>query len=70
MTTTTTFTIYLPNDKVKYLKKEFNEDKMIILSEGDEHTEIELKFNSETDMIKLFFAGVNAGINMSREFFK
>ena len=70
MTTKTTFTIYLPNDKVKYLKREFNEDKITILSEGDEHTEIELKFNSGVDMIKLFFAGVNAGLNGARESIK
>lgn len=53
----TTFTFYLPNDKVKYLSDKFKEDKMTILSVGDEHTEIELKLKGGVDIIDIFYAG-------------
>ena len=67
----TVFTFLLPNDKVKYLKREFNDNEIKILSESNEHSEIEIKLNQNgVTLIKLFFAGVNAGLNMSREFFK
>jgi hypothetical protein len=58
----TTFIIYLPNDKVKYLSEALKEDKMTILSVQDEHTEIKLKLTSGEDILDIFYAGSYATI--------
>lgn len=67
MMTTTTFTFYLSNDKVKYLSDKFKEDKMTILSVGDEHTEIELKLKGGIDILDIFYAGSYAAIDSIKQ---
>ena len=61
------------NERAKYLINELG-DSLVVLDEGNAFTEVEITFNHPSDVIKLFHAGVHAGLDIAHgiraEFFK
>ena len=52
----------IQNDRVKYLTKELS-DKIIIISQDDEWTRLEITIESSLDILLVFHAGCKTGID-------
>lgn len=52
------------NERASYLIKELG-DSLVVLSEGNAFTEVEITFNHPSDVIRLFHAGVHAGLDIA-----
>lgn len=61
-----TLSMNLSNEKFDYLKREFKHDTNDIIKnvrEKDGVTYFQIDISTGTDLIRLFYAGVSAGIN-------
>ena len=52
------------NERAKYLINELG-DSLVVLDEGNAFTEVEITFNHPSDVIRLFHAGVHAGLDIA-----
>jgi len=59
---TSKFTVL--NERVKYLAKELG-DSLVVLHESNAFTQVEITFEHPSDVIKLFHAGVHAGLDIA-----
>ena len=61
------------NERMQYLVKELG-DSLVVINEDSMFTQVEITFNHPADVIKLFHAGVHAGLDIAHgvraEFFK
>lgn len=52
------------NERMQYLIKELG-DSLTVLNEDNTFTQVEITFNHPSDVIKLFHAGVHAGLDIA-----
>lgn len=52
------------NERMQYLVKELG-DSLVVINEDSMFTQVEITFNHPSDVIKLFHAGVHAGLDIA-----
>ena len=50
------------NERIQYLRRELG-DNLVVLEMDNNFTKVEITFDYASDVLRLFHAGVNAGLN-------
>jgi hypothetical protein len=54
------------NERIQYLRKELG-DSLVVLEMDNNFTRVEITFDHASDVLRLFHAGVHAGLDLAHE---